>query len=106
MTNDPTPHPDEPEIVDGLPVLAEETPAGLAEPAATPGVLELVAANKPAALVAASTFMAGALTAALVNRRRTRVVRRPVGRRKGRPVLGEVVSSNAFLVDVHVLRRD
>jgi hypothetical protein len=39
---------------------------------------------------------------AVVSRRRSRLPRR---RRKSGP-LGQIVSSNSFLVDVHLLRRD
>jgi hypothetical protein len=41
---------------------------------------------------------------AVVHRRRTRVSRRK--RRKSKGGLGEIVASNSFLVDVHLLRRD
>jgi hypothetical protein len=79
---------DDAEVVDGLPV-----------PAGPPPVLEPVrAAQVPvahAAALAATGFVAGAATAAMVSRRR---------RKKG--MMGEIVASNSFLVDVHLLRRD
>jgi hypothetical protein len=79
---------DEGEIVDGLPVVAETQEIERAVPA------------RHAAALAATGFVAGAATVAVVHRRRTRPRRR---RRKGS--LGEVVASNSFLVDVHLLRR-
>ena len=85
---------DEVEIVDGLPVVAE--PQGV-EPAARP----LVPARQAAAL-AATGFVAGAATVAVVHRRRARVSRR---RRRKVAGLGEIVASNSFLVDVHLLKR-
>jgi hypothetical protein len=41
----------------------------------------------------------------VVSRRRARVGRRR-RRRKAAGALGEIVASNSFLVDVHLLRRD
>jgi hypothetical protein len=83
------------EVVDGLPVVANHT-----------RVLEhSVPAQLPArqaAALAATGFAAGAVTAAVVTRRRAR---RPARKRK-KGVVGEIVSSNSFLVDVHLLRRD
>ena len=82
------------EIVDGLPVVAEPR---VIEPAARP----LVPARQAAAL-AATGFVAGAATVAVVQRRRSRVARRT--RRKASS-LGEIVASSSFLVDVHLLKR-
>jgi len=84
---------DEGEIVDGLPVVA---PARSMEASRAGG---LTPARQAAAL-AATGFVAGAATVAVVHRRRTRVSRR---RRKSS--LGEVMASNSFLVDVHLLKR-
>jgi hypothetical protein len=84
---------DEGEIVDGLPVVAEPRAVEAARP--------LVPARQAAAL-AATGFVAGAATVAVVQRRRARGPRRK--RRKG-GALGEIVASNSFLVDVHLLRR-
>jgi len=84
------------EVVDGLPVPAE--PAPLPVP--------LRASQVPAvqaAALAATGFVAGAATAAVVARRRAKP-RRLRRRKKG--VLGEIVGSNSFLVDVHLVRRD
>ena len=84
---------DEGEVVDGLPVVSE------------PRVIESTRAVVPArqaAALAATGFVAGAATVAVVSRRRSRVSRR---RRKA-GALGQIVGSNSFLVDVHLLRRD
>jgi len=84
------------EVVDGLPVPV--APAGV-EPALPPAV-----PARQAAALAATGFVAGAATVAVVHRRRGRVSRRR--RKKAKGALGEIVSSNSFLVDVHLLRRD
>ena len=84
---------DEGEIVDGLPVVAESR--------AIEPTRSLVPARQAAAL-AATGFVAGAATVAVVHRRRTRVARR---RRRKAGALGEIVASNSFLVDVHLLKR-
>ena len=55
------------------------------------------------AALAATGFVAGAATAAVVARRRGRPSRR---RRKKKGAIGEIVGSNSFLVDVHLVRRD
>ena len=83
------------EIVDGLPVVASHT--RVLEPA-VPAPLPA----RQAAALAATGFAAGAVTAAMVSRRRAR---RPARKRK-KGVVGEIVTSNSFLVDVHLLRRD
>ena len=87
---------DEAEVVEGLPVPAE---SGGTVTAAEP---VLVPARQAAAL-AATSFVAGAATVAVVHRRRGRLPRR---KRKNKGALGEIVASNSFLVDVHLLRRD
>jgi hypothetical protein len=96
---DPSSHTDEPEaeVVDGLPVVSE--PLAL-EPARGPAV-----PARQAAALAATTFVAGAATVAVVQRRRARASRRK-RRRRAAGTLGEIVTSNSFLVDVHLLRRD
>jgi hypothetical protein len=86
---------DEGEVVDGLPVVAETRAIESARP--------LVPARQAAAL-AATGFVAGAATVAVVHRRRSRLPRRK--RRKLAGGLGEIVASNSFLVDVHLIRRD
>ncbi len=99
------------EIVDGEPVPVDEAPAGSAErrlarsagrhlpvrrvPAAVPA--------RQAAALAATSFVAGAATVAVVGRRAPRLTHR--GRRSRKGVVGEILSSNSFLVDVHLVRR-
>jgi hypothetical protein len=85
------------EVLDGLPVVAERH--GDLEPTRP----ALVPARQAAAL-AATGFVAGAATAAVVTRRRSRSASRR--RKRGKGSLGEIVASNSFLVDVHLLRRD
>jgi hypothetical protein len=82
---------DEGEIVDGLPVVAPPRSIEASRP--------LVPARQAAAL-AATGFVAGAATVAVVHRRRTRVSRR---RRKS--TFGDIMASNSFLIDVHLLKR-
>jgi hypothetical protein len=85
------------EVLDGLPVPAEPVPVPEpVRPAQVPAV--------QAAALAATGFVAGAATVAVVARRRGRVARRR--RKKGRGAIGEIVGSNSFLVDVHLVRRD
>jgi hypothetical protein len=86
------------EEVDGLPVVADPQTQAV-EPARP----TLVPARQAAAL-AATGFVAGAATVAVVSHRRGRVTGRK--RRKKASRLGEIVASNSFLVDVHLLRRD
>ena len=88
---------DEIEVIDGLPVVAAHTRVlERSESAMLPA--------RQAAALAATGFAAGAVTAAVVTRRRAS---RPARRRKGKKgAIGEIVSSNSFLVDVHLLRRD
>jgi hypothetical protein len=85
---------DEAEVVDGLPVVA---PRG--------GELAPAVPARQAAALAATSFVAGAATVAVVSRRRGRVGRRR-RRRRATSTLGEIVTSNSFLIDVHLLRRD
>ena len=87
---------DDGEIVDGLPVPAEPAPIPQPlSPAPVPAV--------QAAALAATGFVAGAATVAVVARRRGRPSRR---RRRKKGAIGEIVASNSFLVDVHLVRRD
>jgi hypothetical protein len=82
------------EVVVGLPVLAETrelTPAEAPLPA------------RQAAVVAVTGAAVGAAGMALVQRRKARVVAKR--RRKKKGVVGEIVGSNSFLVDVHLLRK-
>jgi hypothetical protein len=89
--NDP-----EEEEVDGLPVAAETRVVAVHEGRVVPA--------RQAAALAATGFVAGAATAAVVSRRAPRVLGRRRRRRKAGS-LGEIVSSNSFLVDVHLIRR-
>jgi hypothetical protein len=88
-----------PEVLDGVPVVAEPSAAAVA-PVATP---------RQVAALAATGFVAGATAVMVVERRRRRGGLLPFRRRRRGPrkgVLGEIVGSNAFLVEVHLLRRD
>ena len=94
----PDPASEDAEVVDGLPVLAADV--RVIEPVPATGAVPA----RQAAALAATTFVAGAATVAIVNRRRTRAPLRK--RKKSRSAIGEIVGSNSFLVDVHLLRRD
>jgi hypothetical protein len=96
---------DELEVIDGLPVLSSDDAHTALEAASPHG--GLVPTRQVAAL-AATGFVAGAATVAVIHRRRARALPRRARKRgkKGRLALGEVVTSNSFLVDVHLLRRD
>jgi len=85
---------EEGEVVDGLPVVSEPRVLEPARVGQVPAV--------QAAALAATGFVAGAATVAVVHHRRTRVARR---RRRKAGALGEIVASNSFLVDVHLLKR-
>ncbi len=87
---------DDAEVVDGLPVVASPVDVQV-RPAALPA--------RQAAALAATGFVAGAATVAVVTRRRAGLGFRRRRRRKA-GALGEVVASNSFLIDVHLLRRD
>ncbi len=79
------------EVVDALPVVApraELAPVG----------------GRQVAALAATGFVAGAATVAMVRTRKSRAARRR--RRQRVTSLGEIVSTNSFLVDVHLLRRE
>lgn len=100
MTSEPDPTlSEELEVVDGLPVFASDGPHSALGEARGGLVPAQVAA------LAATGFAAGAATVAIAHRRRTAKL---LGRRKKRKSLGlgEVMGSNSFLVDVHLLRRD
>jgi hypothetical protein len=86
------------ETVDGLPVLAEVRPIERASPASLPAV--------QAAAMAATGFVAGAATVALVKRRSARKLARSARAGPRRAVdLLPVVASRTFLVDVHLLAK-
>lgn len=85
------------EVVDGLPVVTAD--AGVVEAAPPAGALSVPAVQ--AAALAATGFVAGACTVAVVKRHRTK---KAAKKKKAGP-LGEIVNSNSFLIDVHLLRR-
>ena len=99
------------EIVDGEPVAEDDRP-GLAS-AGRPAVSAAthlpvrrppaVVPARQAAALAATSFVAGAAAVAVATRRGPRLTRRSRRGRKG--VVGEILSSNSFLVDVHLVRR-
>jgi hypothetical protein len=86
---------EEGEVVDGLPVVAD---SGVIEERPTYAVSAV-----QATALAATGFVAGAATIAVVSRHRTR---KAAKKRKRIGPIGEIVSSNSFLIDVHLLRRD
>jgi len=85
------------ELVDGLPVLAEVRAIEPAAAAIMPAV--------QAAAAAATGFVAGAATIALVRRRsvRKQARTRRVTARRGADLL-PIVGSRTFLVDVHLIK--
>jgi hypothetical protein len=86
------------EIVDGLPVLAEVRTVERAVPAGLPAV--------QVAAVAATGFVAGAATVALVKRRAARKVVRSGRGGPRRPAdLLSIAATRSFLVDVHVIAK-
>ena len=87
---------DSEEVVDGLPVLAPSQTVDVQRPATVPA--------RQAAALAATGFVAGAATVAVIGRRGSRV---RIGRRarRGKGGLGEILASNSFLVDVHLVKR-
>lgn len=88
----------EEEIVDGFPVLAEVQPVERASPTSLPAV--------HAAAAAATGFVAGAATIALVKRRSARKLARASrsGPRRAIEAL-PVIASQTFLVDVHIIAK-
>jgi len=86
----------EEEVVDGLPVLAEVRTVERPSPASLPAV--------QAAAAAATGFVAGAATIALIKRRAARKVVRngKSGPRRAADLL-PITASRSFLVDVHVI---
>jgi hypothetical protein len=83
------------ETVDGLPVLAEVRTIERGSPASLPAV--------QAAAAAATGFVAGAATIALVNRRAAKKVARRTVPRRAADML-PIVASRTFLVDVHLIK--
>lgn len=87
---------DQEEVIDGLPVLAETRMLEPAVAAALPAV--------QAAAAAATGFVAGAATLALLRRHSARRSARARVQRRT-PVGLPVVASRSFLVDVHLLAK-
>jgi hypothetical protein len=85
------------ETVQGVPVLAEVRAIQPHLPASLPAV--------QAAAVAATGFVAGAATLALVRRHTARKLARTRGPRRALDTL-PIVGSRSFLVDVHLLARE
>jgi hypothetical protein len=83
------------ETVDGLPVLAEVRTIERGSPASLPAV--------QAAAAAATGFVAGAATIALVKRRAAKKVARRTVPRRATDML-PTVASRTFLVDVHLIK--
>jgi putative intracellular protease/amidase len=90
---------EEGEVVDGLPVLAEQPGAEVVSSDTT-----LLPAKQVAAM-AAGSFAVGAATMALAHRRKVKKIAKR-RKKKGGGVIGEVIGSNSFLVDVHLLKRN
>jgi hypothetical protein len=84
------------ETVDGMPVLAEVRPIEPASPGSLPAV--------QAAAAAATGFVAGAATLALVRRHSARKLARTRPQRRPLDVL-PIVGSRSFLVDVHLIAK-
>lgn len=105
---DPPPHDEE--EVDGVPVLAEVRPVPEVVEASASRLPVLRAPAVQAAAAAATGFLAGAATFALVRRSAARrlaaAAREPVlgGRRPGLDML-PIVRSQTYIVDVHVIGR-
>lgn len=90
---------DEPEeeVIDAVPVLAQVRAVEVVSPASLPAV--------QAAAVAATGFVAGAATLALVKRRQARrLARARPSVRRGLDAL-PIVGSRSFLVDVHLIAK-
>ena len=86
------------ETVDGLPVLADVRPIERASPAVLPAV--------QAAAAAATGFVAGAATIALVRRHGARkLARSPRSMPRRAADMLPIAGSRTFLVDVHLLAK-
>ena len=103
LTDPPSPPPadaaivDDEETADGVPVLAEVRAIEPVSPPPLPAV--------QAAAAAATGFVAGAATLALVRRRSARKIAR-AGNRQRRGAEGlSIVASRSFLVDVHLIAK-
>jgi hypothetical protein len=89
---------DEVETVDGLPVLVDVRPIERVSPVALPAV--------QAAAAAATGFVAGAATIALVKRHSARKLARAQRLAQRRPIdMLPIAGSRTFLVDVHMIAK-
>jgi hypothetical protein len=87
---------DEPEVLNGVPVLAEE--AREVDPQRPPGALSPVAVQTVA--VVGVSVLAGAAAVTIAHKRKARRIAK---RGKRGRMLAPVLASRSFLVDVHVL---
>ena len=85
------------EVVDGLPVLADVRAIDASSPASLPAV--------QAAAAAATGFVAGAATIALLRRRTARRIARARAPSQRTPSGLPIVGSRSFLVDVHLIAK-
>lgn len=98
---------EEPEVVSGLPVLVERDDHTELEALRPAGGAAVLVGTRQVAALAATGFAAGAATAVIVHHRRAKTLTRRLARsRPRRTAFGEVLASNSFLVDVHLIRRD
>lgn len=92
------------ETVDGVPVLAEVRAIEPPAPSSPPAAISLPVVQ--AAAVAATGFVAGAATLALVRRHSARKLARARPRAARRAVEGlPIVGTRSFLVDVHLIAK-
>ncbi len=91
------------EVLDGVPVSAPARALAPVPPPSFPAARVVAVPARQAAALAATGFVAGAAAVAVAGRHAPRWPSRRRRRRKG--LVGEIVSSNSFLVDVHLVRR-
>jgi hypothetical protein len=94
MSDNPAEMLEDGEVVNGVPVLAadREVQAPRAPGALSPAAVQTVA-------VVGASVVAGAAAVAIVHRRKAR----RVARRRRKSIVGPVLASRSFLVDVHML---
>ena len=94
---------------DLLPVLAEVRPIEREERGSEVDRPAVASPAVQAAAVAATGFVAGAATVALARRhaaRKANPLKRRRGRKRGNDLVGDVLATRSFLVDIHLLNRD
>jgi hypothetical protein len=92
---------------DLLPVLAEVRPIAREEQRSELDRPAVASPAVQAAAVAATGFVAGAATVALARRHAARKANPLKRRRKrGNDLVGDVLATRSFLVDIHLLNRD